>query len=301
MGIYRFILAMAVLYSHVFGSIGGINPGVVAVISFFVISGYVMTLLIHSYYLDPFDLRGFYADRALRLFPQYLLYVFATLALWPVLGFDSTFLRSMEAWDIVANVLMLPLGYYMFIEDMSVYVPPARSLGLELTFYLVIPFFLLAPDHWGYRLLPGTFFIFATGSALAWKTSDAKYIVGGIFMLSLVLVVIAFQQPQKAWNREVWLGIAIGIPVVALLRQKRFSKIDEFFGNLSYGVFLNHFLVFWTLKPLGVSLPLGVPLGSTLLAIATYYACEHPAMILRRRLRRPASVNMAASPGAAAE
>lgn len=47
----------------------------VAVISFFILSGYVMSILIDKYYKNPAAIPSFYLDRAARLFPQFLFYM----------------------------------------------------------------------------------------------------------------------------------------------------------------------------------------------------------------------------------
>lgn len=309
MGTYRLLLAFAVLYSHVFGGVWGVNIGVIAVIGFFVMSGYVMTLLLQRYYMSPLDLPAFYLDRALRIFPQYLFYLIVTLITFSLIGYETSYIRSTEAWDIVSNITIIPLGYYMFAPTMSLYVPPAWSLGLELSFYLIVPFFLMAStrykvlvavaslaiaglafygiidtDYWGYRLLPGTFFIFASGILLASKNPKTPYVLSALVLLSLVAIYIAFTSEVRPYNREVWLGVALSIPVVAALRSFRFRSIDELLGNLSYGVFLNHFLVLWVCTEYEIALA-WVPLGSLVLAAISYYACEYPAMVQRRRIR----------------
>ena len=318
-GTYRLLLALAVLYSHAFGAVLGMNFGVVAVISFFVISGYVMKLLYSAYYQPTRDIRGFYADRALRLFPQFLFYFVLTVLLWKLLGFKSVFLTNLTAWKVVGTVTMLPLGFFMYWPEIALYVPAAWSLGLELTFYLAFPFFVMAPSAWrtaivlasmlvaaaaflglidpdifGYRLLPGTFFIFAAGAALAardWRLPVATALIGaGGF-------VIASAYLPLPYNREVFLGAAIGVAAVAILRHKRFSRLDEFLGNISYGVFLNHFILIWLCERFGLWMPLWVPSGSIALAAASYWICEHPAMLYRQRWRRERAATLAATPG----
>lgn len=46
LGVFRLALAL----SHVNVRIGGLNPGVIAVVCFYLISGYVMTGLLRSHY-----------------------------------------------------------------------------------------------------------------------------------------------------------------------------------------------------------------------------------------------------------
>lgn len=50
MGYYRFILSILVVLSHSFGLIAGYNTGRIAVVCFFIVSGFVMTALIQAHY-----------------------------------------------------------------------------------------------------------------------------------------------------------------------------------------------------------------------------------------------------------
>ena len=84
LGSVRFCLACAVLLSHVPGFKWSFNPGVVSVICFYCISGYLMR---RSYMrFERFSAapsRAFLLDRLLKLFPQYLLVLGITaLLLW---------------------------------------------------------------------------------------------------------------------------------------------------------------------------------------------------------------------------
>ena len=64
MGYYRLILALLVAASHAGLTFGRFNPGEIAVVSFFLLSGYVMTALIDRHYA------GFAARRSLLSRPR---------------------------------------------------------------------------------------------------------------------------------------------------------------------------------------------------------------------------------------
>lgn len=312
MGAYRLFLAFCVLYSHVFGSIFGWNIGVVAVISFFVMSGYVMTFLVSRYYNEPRKIGGFYLDRAARLFPQYLFYLTLTLIFASLFNFTDPFLQSRGPLYITLNATILPIGYYMFGLENALYVPPAWSLGLELTFYLFFPLFwfatrrfklasiaisvgfgvaalsgMLNTDWFGYRLLPGTFFIFAVGIAFARPQMIGRWYPVAAICLSAIGAVIVFATPSlysAIYNKEVMTGIVVGVVMVGLLRQKPFGAVDELLGNLSYGVFLNHFLMMWLVDHFSLS-RLFVPVAALIAAAISYKLIEAPALRWRRQLR----------------
>jgi peptidoglycan/LPS O-acetylase OafA/YrhL len=314
MGSWRFFLAYCVVYTHAFGRVLGFSIGVTAVISFFVMSGYVMALLVNRYYRTPKAIAAFYVDRAARLFPQYLFYVTLTLALSPLLQLPHAYLSTRGLTDIILNVLLLPVGYYMFGVVHQIYVPPAWTLGLEATFYLVFPFFWLLPPRWkygpifasilvsgfaffgfintdwyGYRLLIGTFFIFAAGSALADPKAISSRFPQAVMALSAIAALATFFSPwlfAMRYNMEVTVGTVIGVGAVALLRDFRFKAVDEFLGNLSYGVFLNHFLLIFVADRFKINYWLLVPIGSLVLSAISYKLIEKPALDWRRRLRR---------------
>ena len=187
MGTYRLLLAVVVLLSHIGIVAGGHNQGVSAVVSFFLISGFAMTALIRRNYNSPKRIMAFYVDRIMRLFPQFLLYMVATTLLVVLAKPESPFLSGLTIWKALLNYAMLPLNFYMFGFGDALLMPQAWSLGLEACFYISIPIllvfdleviafvlslgvFLLAcfgqinPDFFGYRLLPGTLFIFLCGS-----------------------------------------------------------------------------------------------------------------------------------------
>lgn len=317
MGFYRYFLAVLVLLSHADTRLFGFNPGVVAVISFYLISGFVMTLLIGKYYYDARRIGAFYLDRCIRLFPQFLFYSIVTILLAGVLVLSSRWLANCTIGDYAMNLVMLPIGYFKLFENNCLVIPQAWSLGLELSFYLMIPLTLLHPhmvkwvavaslavfiaayigfidtDLFGYRLLPGTFFIFLMGAALAnpklfWPGQNLCF-----WLLSLLMFNALFANPawmDLKYNKEVLLGIVIGVPALAALSRLTFSRYDAFVGNLSYGVFLNHFVFIYIFEWLGFTADsiaeyLALVALSSGAALASYYLIERPALKMRHKIR----------------
>lgn len=316
LGTFRLLLAILVALSHVGVTVSGLNPGVVAVVCFYLISGYVMTGLLRSHYASVARVPAFYLDRALRLFPQYLAIAALTLAWFVITGRHTAFLQHAPEWgDLVNNLIVVPLNYFMFNgSDRFTLVPPAWSLGAEIQFYLLIPFLLvwrlrlpafaiglvvfgmaawgvLNTDTFGYRLLPGVLVFFLLGSALydvRGQKRAAWLVLGGIAVIALGwwLLAAAGQLPVT-YNRETLLGVAIGLPALYLLGRLPQHWLDDRLGDLSYGVFLNHFLIQW----LGIGQPteagaLFVYLLISLLAAAlTQRLVEQPVLQLRRKLR----------------
>ena len=324
MGLYRLVLAALVAITHAGVTIFGFSPGPVAVISFYLLSGFVMTLLIEKHYAQRSSIATFYMDRAARLFPQFAFYaVLATLCIYQ-LDLDTLQLIQMRHqlgpayW--LLNILILPLAFVVYWPSEVTLIPQSWSLGLEMTFYLIIPWiliycprraiyllagasfaiFLVAylgvidTNIYGYRLLPGTLFIFLIGWSFCRDDSDAARFRGLMYFAAVALLVIAFlsrRYYQLPNNKEVLTGLIVGIAAVEFLRRFKFSQIDEFFGNLSYGVFLNHFIVIWLMqKFLGVRTFAPPQLAillfvSCALALATYALIERPALRWRRSIR----------------
>ena len=313
MGSLRLILAVFVLLYH-----SGYQPfdfilGTFAVVSFFLMSGYVTTALTSKYYPAKKDLRPFLADRALRLFPQFLFYVTIALLLLTLGGATHPNYKVLTLGKVALNYLMLPLGYYMYFLNTSLILPPSWSLGLEATFYIafhllstrkVLPVASLLSfavfsaamlgyldaDVFGYRLLAGTLFIFDCGRYV--------YLRNGRVVLSIWIAVasvfadfmIAHHGLVSSINFAVLTGILIGVPAVWFLSKIKYRSSDEMLGNLSYGVYLNHYCIIlaagamhipyqsWVARCIiiAISLPLGW---------VTYLLIERPVLNLRHRLR----------------
>lgn len=204
--------------------------------------------------------------------------------------------------------------------------PPAWSLGLEVFFYLLIPFLIIFKcrgiafalsacifiaasfgafdsDVYGYRLLPGVLFIFLCGSYLYRGTTIERSIVAITVLMSaaLFLLMIFGAITRRPYTAEVSAGIAMGIPAVYFLSKLGYHKIDEFFGNISYGVFLNHFVMMYVAEALGYTTFDAVTVTVVLIAAfacsgVSYYLVERPALRLRHTIRSRARLAAGAEP-----
>lgn len=262
LGITRFSLAILVLLSHTTGAGFSFNPGVVSVIVFYFTSGYLMQ---RSYqrFVEHSDtpVRSFYADRILKLFPQYAVVVLASFAAIAWLGPAEHVLflnQEPSLIKIALNLALLPANYVfapLVIEPMLPHpiIPPAWSLSSEFHFYLLLPLIFLLPkrgflallcltlsiqlaalffshgpfnsDNFGYRFIFGVLTFFLMGCAYA-KSSNLFFLrviqaTWTIYLLMLLLVAPAFGIFANAHAMEVTLGAALAWPLVSSALQTK--------------------------------------------------------------------------------
>jgi len=289
-GYVRLVLAIIVLLSHVGVRINDLNPGVIAVVIFYIFAGSVVTYVWHDIIPDRKNkIFLFYKNRVLRIFPLYLYAMVLTLFFLMATSYGTP---SYQILPLINNILIIPLNYYMFIDSTVIknpdwnLVPPAWSLGTELQAYILLPiifcfkwlgrllvfisfiiymmanFSYIETDYFGYRLLPGVFFIFFIGSHLRncveKKNSYFSLLIfyaAAIFYLGSVME----QNISVPYIEETLLGLIIGIPLaIGLMKLKHRLKYDQQAGALSYGVFLMHFLVIWWIDFMQIMPSIGI-------------------------------------------
>lgn len=325
MGTLRYLLAVLVLLSHAGVNIAGHHPGVMAVAVFYALSGYVMAALIQRHYSRPAAVPRFYLDRVLRIYPQYGFYALAAAIWYGVTMQPTAFLqRDPSLQDLLNNLLIVPLNYYMYNgADQFTLIPPAWSLGAEWLFYLFAPWLwrywavalsllmasigvqmlawhgVLHSDWWGYRLLPGVLWVFLLGMAMhrlhaGPEQRAARWLALAVPALCALAVCYLWLRGLlvRHYTLEVLAGVAIAIPAIQACTRWPASApwryVDHHLGNISYGVFLNHFLLMWLLSwqaPLSASRLLGLLACSTLVSFFTYHYIEQPVLQWRRNLR----------------
>lgn len=155
LGVIRFFLATCVIAFHLSGRIP--HLGLLAVNFFFVISGYLITLILHKTY--HFDFKRFALNRALRLYPTYYFFALISVLLFfiPIngatsLGFYGAWNGEYKAGDMLGNIFIFP---FSFMNDISVkslpfdwvlsisevrfrWISTSWSVGVELTCYLIL-------------------------------------------------------------------------------------------------------------------------------------------------------------------
>ena len=157
MGLFRILFALSVLNYHsaAFFGIFFFNSAL-AVESFFIISGFYMSLIICEKYKGKNSYISFLSSRFLRLYPSYfvvLLVIFiASLFISQVHTYDpisyiSTLLSShmniqylYHLFIIIVNNLTLNYFTLTISQGFDLLIPPAWTISMEILFYILAPF-----------------------------------------------------------------------------------------------------------------------------------------------------------------
>lgn len=180
MGLIRLLLALSVIVAHA-GSIFGLDflGGPMAVQSFFIISGFYMSLVLNEKYIGAHkSYTLFLSNRLLRLFPIYWVVLLLTIILVTfAIGYDSKveFGSGLQycvayfgqmSWGSLAFLIFIHIfligqdmvmflgldihtGHLFFTADFwktspqlykFLLLPQAWTIGIEITFYLIAPF-----------------------------------------------------------------------------------------------------------------------------------------------------------------
>lgn len=135
-GSFRTILAMFVLIGHLHGPF---ELGTYAVFGFYVLSGYLMTFIMHETY--HYDLGGrmkFLLNRFLRIFPPY--WFAACLSIILLLIFGSRITDFKSAIFLPGNIAEWSRNVFLVFhfESMPRLSPATWALTVELFYYLAI-------------------------------------------------------------------------------------------------------------------------------------------------------------------
>lgn len=257
------------------------HVGASAVVGFYVLSGYVMA---HSFSINfNRDIKrtlSFYFDRFLRIYPVYIFFFFAIVTFMFLTGFAYI---DINFNNLISNITIIPLNILIFYSTGETYnifpanavpfglsfpVPIAPSLALWIQFYLVFPFliyyrkllysiypislmlFIFAalgfiPWWHGYLLLPGTLFIFLSGTFLyEYKCriglkKGRNYLIYSNVLLFFLLLYVVYADRKLGHILEVIIGFECSLAAVYFLSEiKGKYSLDLLLGGLSYPIFL---------------------------------------------------------------
>jgi peptidoglycan/LPS O-acetylase OafA/YrhL len=193
-------------------------------------------------------------------------------------------------------------------------IPQAWTLGLEFSFYLIAPFvvrrwvaailivfvaslgvrlclqfwFGYQGDPWSYRFFPSELAVFLIG-ALAYRVyklptigfdwRSYKLFAIAILCLAAALLMNRWHGGSRVASVAFW-ALAVGA-IPFLFRTTKDKTIDRYLGELSYPIYICHFLVIWFLDAV-VTFGSSVTRGSSIIVMtlivstALYQAIERP-------------------------
>ncbi len=322
LGTFRFALAILVISSH----LGGFGAhGSMAVYGFFVVSGYLMTLVLNRTY--RFNAKKFWLNRFLRLYPAYYFACALTLValiFWPAqaAAYHAAFNVSLRPIDWFGILAMFPFPFY---DAAFRPVPPTWSVGVEIVMYFALFVFVarrrsyavislsialgyLVLAHWpGVHLdtvgsIPAALLPFSLGSLIFFAGDRIKLRrratrwalagVGVMWLLNLWAVAAGVDD-----NLTFYLNLFLSVVLVSLLgqleiRRKIVRATDKFLGDLAYPLFLVHwtvgfFISVWRgeIHGHGPTLLLLSLLFSTVLSIGILFFIDWPLQRIRARVR----------------
>ncbi|KAB0638886.1 acyltransferase family protein [Burkholderia stagnalis] len=280
LGSWRFFLAFLVAISHLYAHMID-GPAAYAVWGFFVLSGYLMTLVLSTKYgLKPEGLRHYAFNRLLRIYPSFIVagaIGIVTIVMLRHVGVDPAGLNPQFAFpkgplEWVSNLLMFP-----FVTQQGLPVPVSAALFVEVWAYALLPLFArdkyaallglavaffanvqfgfdtasFVPRYCGFAtgLMP-----FAAGAVVChYRASLAKFAapipsivvwcVHGLYWLV---------NDSWPWTYGLWVSVILSGWVVLSLAPRKTAGTDKILGDLSYPMYLLHTTVAaWLLPQFG--------------------------------------------------
>jgi peptidoglycan/LPS O-acetylase OafA/YrhL len=322
MGIIRFLLAISVVVHHcgpIFGF--GFVGGQIAVQSFFIISGFYMSLILNEKYVGVnSSYKLFITNRLIKLYPIYWTILLGTL----LACLAKYFMTHGQDMAIISNYFSVKFNFFSFAyliltnlfifgQDVVMFlgitpenghlffttnfretnpillfflfIPQAWSLGCELVFYLIAPFILrkgvkivlllilisfvfrlyiynyldLKIDPWTSRFFPTEIMFFLLGYIsyhmyLVVQKRKITFLINILTLVTMVLFIFLydyipfisaasfpFSFPFSLKLTIYYVCFVIAVPILFNFLKK--SKWDNKIGELSYPIYISHFLV----------------------------------------------------------
>ncbi len=219
----RAISVLAVIVSHA----GAIPLGGLAVNTFFVLSGFLISWLLLNEWNKSSDisLRKFYLRRTLRIFPAYYFFIIVTITADLVLG-------SEEIKPAILPALTYTMNYFnVFYDHPPLSVGHTWSLAIEEQFYLIWPALLLIVLRVNNKLLiPMLMMIILC--CVAWRSFAYAY-----FEFGTSYVYNAFETRVDS--------LAIGCLLAVLLQNQSIQKLVDKGATMPVLSVLAFVLVVW--------------------------------------------------------
>lgn len=307
MGSLRVLLAMAVVFAHAEPIEGfSFGDGRMAVQIFYMISGFYMAMVWSEKYskgLKP--IQTFYTSRALRIYPIYFVVLFGTLFIGFISNSANPAFHFIEAskdlgWAISAWVYLTQFSlmgmetplFFDFGLHRYMVLSVAWTLGLELTFYLLVPFLMSQrriavvvfitsigariisyycvlgnsdsyEALWSYRFFPFEVSLFLAGTFSYWlylrvsvemRAFITRPWMTLLVMSTVLILLFCFRFVHSAFQETAyWIYYTVAFfGLIVLFIQTEFSKLDGSIGEFSYPIYISHLPVLWLMAKLGL-------------------------------------------------
>lgn len=336
---------MVVVFAHL-GYAPLTSPaGLAAVQAFFMISGFYIAMVLDTSYQG--STRSFWINRALRLYPAYMFVAVVALA-FRLLA-DPGFAAGFHALPGAARLLLWLSNATIFGQDWVMFmgvqgghltpvdsyvksdpqlwtfllIPPAWSLGVELTFYAIAPFLLklrtrhlvafvgaslvvraalaamgLHQDPWANRFFPSEVAVFLAGSiayrmrstlrsAAPWLLARGRDAI--VLITAFVVVYAAVPGPEGAKRALLLIVLALSLPAIFL--HSKDNRADRYIGDLSYPLYISHWTTlaiaahFFGGKPMTLPAAIGTALVCVVVSVVLRTAIDSPVQRVRARFR----------------
>lgn len=275
-GILRTLLAFNVVLLHIFNVP---TLGNYSVMAFFILSGFLMTLIMHNSY--GYTIRGFkffWFNRILRLYPVYWMVLILSLSLL-LFDFkipmhpDMNIPKGFSQWFSNVTMIFSNLFPHKFVPRV---VPPSWALTNELFYYTLISigisrtmkrtliwflfgmlYFLytylfkdLPTYRYGFLLASSLPFSFGALLFYAMKYFPLKNIKWYMPIITYTLFVFngLFLSNIKIWKIDIGfyvnflLSAFLVYQLYFLFISKKWKNIDTYIGHFSYPLYLSHYL-----------------------------------------------------------
>lgn len=240
--IVRGLLALSVLIWHS-GTLNANTPALVnipgrtAVWMFFGISGYVIAygFFTKRYLFTGKDLKAFYLNRFLRIYPLFFLLSLIVL----LTEFCVSGQIAMRVQDVLPQLLMLQFNHEYMLNDVF------WTLGIEVQFYIIAPLlaaFMLERFHANRILLAGLYLLSVSWVPFAYyffgQSFDGRNLPANLshFFMGMLACKIVLEKDHPRVN------IAILI-----------SSIIAILAATNY-LYAHHIKFYWTLGSVGIDL-----------------------------------------------
>lgn len=285
---------------------------------FFVLSGFLITGVLRDSQDDPRHFRNFYARRALRIWPLYLLLLTVVLVLLPLVKEmpDAVMEDRWLYWLHAGNFALADQGWQLFLLDIT------WSLSLEEQFYLLWPaiiyrlsnrqtmalclalviamplvrVILWEPLGWMWLHMLFRADSFAVGGLLAVAMRERIDVRHAKWLALLWIPVVSLVVADEFRRESELVGTigysmtalaSVGLLVIAMGSRAFAWRPSVYVGKVSYGIYIYHPLCL-----MAASLALGEMSGWTrligitaltvMVASVSYYLYEAPLLRLKR-------------------